>query len=88
MRYKGVDEGKIWRMAPLCDGYVRMANLAVLATHSTNGVSGLHSEILKDSVFHDFYTEMPQKFKNVTNGIAHRRWLNQANPKLAALITG
>ena len=87
MRRRGVDEGKIWRMAPLCDGYVRMANLAVLASHSTNGVSELHSEILKDSVFHDFYTEMPQKFKNVTNGIAHRRWLNQANPKLAALIT-
>ncbi len=87
MRRKGVDEGKIWRMAPLCDGYVRMANLAVLASHSTNGVSELHTEILKDSVFHDFYTEMPQKFKNVTNGIAHRRWLNQANPKLAALIT-
>jgi starch phosphorylase len=57
MRAKGVDEGKIWRMAPLCDGYVRMANLAVLASHSTNGVSALHSEILKDSVFHDFYTE-------------------------------
>ena len=87
MRQKGVDEGKIWRMAPLCDGYVRMANLAVLAGHSTNGVSALHSEILKDSVFHDFYTEMPWKFKNVTNGIAHRRWLNQSNPELAALIT-
>ena len=52
----GVDEGKIWRMAPICDGYVKMANLAVLAGHSTNGVSALHSEILKDSVFHDFYT--------------------------------
>ena len=87
MRQKGVDEGKIWRMAPICDGYVKMANLAVLAGHSTNGVSALHSEILKDSVFHDFYTEMPHKFKNVTNGIAHRRWLNQSNPELAALIT-
>ncbi len=86
-RAKGVDEGKIWRMAPLCDGYVRMANLAVIAAHSTNGVSALHSEILKDSVFHDFYTETPWKFKNVTNGIAHRRWLNQSNPELAALIT-
>ena len=87
MRAKGVDEGKIWRMAPLNDGYVRMANLAVYATHSTNGVSALHSEILKDSVFHDFYTEWPNKFKNVTNGIAHRRWLNQSNPELASLIT-
>lgn len=87
MRAKGVDESKIWRMAPLCDGYVKMANLAVLAGHSTNGVSALHSEILKDNVFHDFYTEMPNKFKNVTNGIAHRRWLNQSNPELAGLIT-
>ena len=87
MRAKGVDEGKIRRMAPLNDGYVRMANLAVYATHSTNGVSALHSEILKDSVFHDFYTEWPNKFKNVTNGIAHRRWLNQSNPELASLIT-
>ena len=49
--------------------------------------SALHSEILKDSVFHDFYTEWPNKFKNVTNGIAHRRWLNQSNPELASLIT-
>lgn len=87
MRQKGVDEGKIWRTAPICDGFVRMANLAVYAAHSTNGVSALHSEILKDSVFHDFYTEMPWKFKNVTNGIAHRRWLNQSNPELADLAT-
>ena len=52
-----------------------------------NGVSALHSEILKETVFHDFYTEMPQKFTNVTNGIAHRRWLNQSNPELASLLT-
>ena len=64
-----------------------MANLAVIASHSVNGVSKLHSEILKDSVFHDFYTVSPEKFKNVTNGIAHRRWLNQSNPGLASLIT-
>jgi starch phosphorylase len=74
-------------MAPLNDGYVKMANLAVASSHSVNGVSQLHSEILKSSVFHDFYTEMPKKFTNVTNGIAHRRWLNQANPELASLIT-
>ena len=87
MHDKGVDGYKIGRMAPLNDGYVKMANLAVIACHSVNGVSALHSEILKDSVFHDFYTEMPYKFKNVTNGIAHRRWLNQSNPKLAGMIT-
>ena len=51
-------------------------------------MSRLHSEILKQTVFHDFFTVMPDKFKNVTNGIAHRRWLNQSNPKLAKLITG
>ena len=88
MRQKGVDEAKIYRMAPLNDGYVKMANLAVIGSHCVNGVSALHSEILKDDVFHDFYEEEPQKFTNVTNGIAHRRWLNQSNPKLASLITG
>lgn len=87
MHQKGVDGYKVGRMAPLNDGYVKMANLAVISSHHVNGVSGLHSEILKNSVFHDFYTEMPEKFTNVTNGIAHRRWLNQANPELAALFT-
>lgn len=87
MRWKGVEESKIYRMAPISDGYVKMANLAVIGSHNVNGVSALHSEILKDDVFHDFYEVEPQKFTNVTNGIAHRRWLNQSNPKLAALIT-
>ncbi len=87
MRAKGVDEAKIYRMAPISDGYVKMANLAVIGSHNVNGVSALHSEILKDSVFHDFYEETPHKFTNVTNGIAHRRWLNQSNPELAALTT-
>ena len=75
-------------MAIVNDGIVKMANLAVATSHSVNGVSKLHSEILKQTVFHDFFTVMPDKFKNVTNGIAHRRWLNQSNPKLAKLITG
>ncbi len=88
MHEKGVDGYKVGRMAPLNDGYVKMANLAVVSAHSVNGVSQLHSDILKNSVFHDFYTEMPDKFTNVTNGIAHRRWLNQSNPELAELITG
>lgn len=87
MHEKGVDGYKVGRMAPLNDGYVKMANLAVVSSHHVNGVSQLHSEILKDRVFHDFYSEMPQKFTNVTNGIAHRRWLNQANPALAGMIT-
>ncbi|RKJ40287.1 glycogen/starch/alpha-glucan phosphorylase [Acutalibacter sp. 1XD8-33] len=87
MKYKGVDHGKIARMAPIQNGYVKMANLAVIGSHSVNGVSALHSDILKEDVFHDFYVEEPEKFGNVTNGIAHRRWLNQSNPQLAGLIT-
>ncbi len=87
MRGRGLDEAMIYRMAPISDGYVKMANLAVIGSHNVNGVSALHSEILKDNVFHDFYVECPQKFTNVTNGIAHRRWLNQSNPELASLIT-
>ncbi len=87
MHKKGVDGYQVGRMAPLNDGYVKMANLAVIGSHTVNGVSALHSEILKDTVFHDFYTQMPEKFQNVTNGIAHRRWLNQSNPDLANLIT-
>ena len=87
MHEAGVEGYKIGRMAVINDGIVKMANLAVIASHSVNGVSKLHSEILKDSVFNDFYTVTPEKFKNVTNGIAHRRWLNQSNPGLANLIT-
>ncbi len=66
---------------------VRMANLSVIGSHSVNGVSALHSDIIKKSVFRDFYGVYPKRFTNVTNGIAHRRWLNQANPRLAAFIT-
>ncbi len=75
------------RMCVIGNGQVRMANLAVIGSHSINGVSALHSEIIKDSVFKDFYGILPERFTNVTNGIAHRRWLNQSNPRLAGLIT-
>ena len=81
------DAGRVERMAIISNGVVRMANLCVAACHSVNGVSALHSQILKDSVFKDFYGLTPLKFKNVTNGIAHRRWLCQSNPALSALIT-
>ena len=86
MHEKGIDGSQIARMAVINDGIVKMANLAVIAGHSVNGVSKLHSEILKESVFSDFYKVTPEKFKNVTNGIAHRRWLNQSNPGLSNLI--
>lgn len=80
------DTGKINYMAPLGEDQVRMANLSVIGSHRVNGVSALHSEILKDDLFHDFYLAWPDKFTNVTNGIAYRRWLCQSNPKLAALL--
>lgn len=83
----GIDGYQVGRMAIINDGIVKMANLAVAVCHSINGVSRLHSEILKESVFKDFFTVMPDKFKNVTNGIAHRRWLNQSNPALSDFIT-
>ena len=75
------------RMAVISNGVVRMANLCVAGSHCVNGVSALHSDILKDTVFSDFYALTPNKFTNVTNGIAHRRWLCQANPKLTKYLT-
>ena len=67
--------------------YVRMANMCLVATSSVNGVAELHSQILKDSLFKDFYELYPEKFHNVTNGITPRRWLLKANPMLAQLIS-
>lgn len=81
------DAGKVEKMAVIADGAVRMANLCVAVCHKVNGVSALHSEILKDTVFNDFYKLEPEKFTNVTNGIAHRRWLCQANPELTKYLT-
>ena len=67
--------------------HVRMAHLAIVGSHSINGVSALHSRILTDDLFHDFYLLWPERFNNKTNGITQRRWLNQANRRLAGLIT-
>ncbi len=80
------DAGKVEAMAVIANGVVRMANLCVATCHSVNGVSALHSQILKDTVFNDYYKLTPDKFTNVTNGIAHRRWLCQSNPGLSALL--
>jgi len=82
----GNDQGKIAHMAIIWGGEVRMANLCVCACQAINGVSALHSDILKRDVFHDAYLAAPDKFQNVTNGVDHRRWLAQVNPKLDALI--
>ena len=78
--------GRISKMSIIGYGQVRMANLSVIGSHSINGVSELHSSILKDSTFKDFYRMYPERFDNVTNGVAHRRWLCYSNPKLAGLI--
>lgn len=85
-RFPG-DWDKIDRMSVFSHGQVRMANLSVIGSHKVNGVSALHSEIIKESVFKDFYDVWPDKFTNVTNGIAHRRWLCQSNPELCALLS-
>ena len=80
------DWDRISRMAIVGYSQIRMANLSVAASHTVNGVSALHSEILKKSVFHDYYKARPYKFTNVTNGIAHRRWLCYSNPGLSGLL--
>ena len=67
--------------------HVRMAHLAVVASHTVNGVAKLHSELMKKTIFADFARQYPDRFTNVTNGIAVRRWLKQSNPGLSALLT-
>ncbi len=84
----GVDVGyKISKMAVVYDGQVRMANMAIVAGFSVNGVAKLHTEILKNESLHDFYEMFPEKFNNKTNGITQRRFLLHANPLLASWIT-
>lgn len=80
------DWDRISRMSVVAYNQVRMANLSVVGSHTVNGVSKLHSEILKKTVFHDFYKMTPDKFTNVTNGVVHRRWLVYSNPTLASFL--
>ena len=80
--------GAIAKMAAIGDNQVRMANLCLICCFSVNGVSKLHSDILKNDLFKDFNDIYPGKLTNVTNGITARRWLNQGNPLLADMITG
>ena len=80
------DWDKINRMAIISNNRIKMANLSVVASHKVNGVSALHSDIIKRSLFHDYYQITPEKFTNVTNGIAYRRWLHQSNPRLSNLL--
>jgi starch phosphorylase len=73
-------------MSILAFNQVRMANLCIVGGHSINGVAKIHSDILKNNFFKDFYEDTPDKFMNITNGIAHRRWLVQSNPLLTNLL--
>jgi starch phosphorylase len=89
LRFPG-DEGRIARVSLIEEGPVRqvcMAHLAIVGSHSTNGVAALHSELLKQRVVPDFAAIFPERFNNKTNGVTPRRWLLLANPSLAAVIT-
>lgn len=82
------DCNKIDSMRIIYNGEVRMANLAIIGSHSINGVAKIHTEILKNRELHDFYLLYPERFNNKTNGITHRRWLKNANPELYKLVIG
>ena len=84
-RFPG-DEYKVQQLSILQDGMVHMARLAIVGSHSVNGVAQIHSDILKHSTLSHFYDYAPRMFNNKTNGITHRRWLMGANPELANLI--
>ncbi|MBB4634121.1 glycogen/starch/alpha-glucan phosphorylase [Longimicrobium terrae] len=81
------DAAREERMAIVSGNRLRMANLAIVGSHTTNGVAALHTEILKDSIFKDFHELWPDRFTSVTNGITQRRWMLKANPRLSSLIT-
>ena len=86
MEERHIDGRKVDAMRILHHNQVKMANLCVIGSEKVNGVSALHSEIIKDTIFSEFNEIYPDKFTNVTNGITHRRWLIQSNPKLASFI--
>ncbi|MCH5161645.1 MAG: glycogen/starch/alpha-glucan phosphorylase [Clostridiales bacterium] len=87
MEEKQVEGRKVDAMRIIHNNQVKMANLCVIGSQKINGVSALHSEIIKDTIFSEFNDIYPDRFTNVTNGITHRRWLIQSNPRLSALIT-
>jgi starch phosphorylase len=90
VRDRGVDPGAVARMSIIEEGLsrqVRMAHLAVVGSRSVNGVAALHTELLKSDLFRDFHALWPERFNNKTNGVTPRRWIVQANPELARMIT-
>src|SRR6266571_9168329 len=89
VRFPG-DEGRIERMSLVEEGaakHVRMANLAIVGSHSTNGVAAIHSKLLRTATVKDLAEMFPERFNNKTNGVTPRRWLLEANPGLARAIT-
>ena len=84
---KGVSEDKLSEFAIIADGNIKMAWLSIYGTHSTNGVAQLHTNILKETELREWYLLYPERFNNKTNGITQRRWLVEANPRLAEFIT-
>lgn len=88
MEKQGITDYEVLRKTSiLWDNHVRMANLSIIGSYCVNGVAALHTEILKNEVFRDFYNLYPERFRNKTNGISHRRFLIQSNPALVRLIT-
>ena len=87
MSERGIDDGMRWAMSIIKDGQIHMTNLAIYTGFSINGVAALHTKILQEQTFKDFYQYCPEKFNNKTNGVTHRRWLVNANQELAELIT-
>ncbi|MCI7304874.1 MAG: glycogen/starch/alpha-glucan phosphorylase [Trueperella sp.] len=87
MAEAGYDQGKIDYMAPVSGNRIRMAWIACYAAFSINGVAALHTEIIKAETLKDWYEVWPEKFNNKTNGVTPRRWLDQCNPRLSALLT-
>ena len=85
-RCTGISDEELAHLSIFGNGQIRMANMCVIASGKVNGVSALHSEIIKDSIFNGYYKMTPEKFTNVTNGIAYRRWLCQSNPALTNYI--
>ncbi|MCF0112923.1 MAG: glycogen/starch/alpha-glucan phosphorylase, partial [Bacilli bacterium] len=84
---KGVSESARFNMQIIKDGQIHMTNMAIYSCYSVNGVAKIHTDILENYTFRDFYALFPEKFNNKTNGVTHRRWLMYANPRLAKLIT-
>jgi len=85
-RYKGLNDYEVENLAVVSNKCIKMTNLAVIASHTVNGVSKLHSQILKDELLQNFNKVFDNKFTNVTNGITHRKWLGESNERLTDLI--